>query len=102
MKRILAFGLCVVVLLSPVCATSVFAADEVTITGTVYTLLDDNYNVTSAVIISISGEYIIVDNAIGEELYELENKIVRAYGVVGEDSEGNKTLTASKYEVLPE
>jgi hypothetical protein len=81
----------------------VFAADEVTVTGTVYaTAWDDNDNVTAAVIAGVGGEYIIVNNAAGKELFKLDFKLVKASGVIGKDSEGNKTLTVTSYEVVPE
>ena len=102
-KRFLVLGLCALVLLSVVCATNVFAADEVTITGTVYAVTwDDNDNVTGATIVGMGEEYAITANAVGQELFKLDNKVVKASGVVGEDSEGNKTFTVTNYEILPE
>ena len=102
-KRSLISGLCALVLLCLVCATNVFAADEVTVTGTVYaTAWDDNGKVIAAVIACSGEEFIIVANAAGTELFNLNYKDVMASGVIGQDSEGNKTLTVSSYEVLPE
>lgn len=102
-KGSLISGLCALILFSVVFATNVFAADEVTVTGTVYaTAWDDNDNVTAAVIAGVGGEYIIVNNAAGKELFKLDFKAVKASGVIGEDSEGNKTLTVTSYEVVPE
>ena len=96
-------GLCALVLLCLVCATNVFAADEVTVTGTVYaTAWDDNGNVIAAVLACSGEEFIIVANAPGKELFNLNYRDVTASGVIGQDSEGNRTLTVSSYEVLPE
>lgn len=102
--RSLILGLFALVLLSVVCATNVFAGDEVTITGTVYAAAwDENENVTAATIVAWTGEeYAIVNNAIGQQLFKLNAEDVKATGVVGEDSEGNKTVTVTKYEVMPE
>jgi len=102
-KGSLISGLCALILFSVVFATNVFAADEVMVTGTVYaTAWDDNDNVIAAVIAGVGGEYIIVNNAAGKELFKLDFKLVKASGVIGEDSEGNKTLTVTSYEVMPE
>jgi hypothetical protein len=106
-KRLLVFGLCALVTFSLVCATNLFAEDvedEGTIIGTVYAVgWDDNGDVTAATIMSSGGEeYAIVDNAIGRNLFSLDNKVVKASGVVSEDSEGNKRFTVTNYEVMPE
>lgn len=103
-KRFLILGLCALILVSVVCATNVFAAGEVTVTGTVYAIAyDDNGNVIAATIASsMDEEYIIVADAAGKELFELDLKVVEVFGVIGEDSEGNKTLTVTSYEVMPE
>jgi hypothetical protein len=99
----LILGLCALILFSVVFATNVFAADEVTVTGTVYaTAWDDNDNVTAVVISTMGKEYVIVANAAGNELFKLGFKVVKASGVIGEDSEGNETLTVTSYEVMPE
>jgi hypothetical protein len=106
-KRLLVLGLCAVMTFSLVCATNLFAEDvedEGTIIGTVYAVAwDDDDNVTAATIMSSSGEeYAIVDNAIGRNLFSLDNKVVKASGVVSEDSEGNKRFTVTNYEIMPE
>jgi ABC-type transport system substrate-binding protein len=103
-RGFLILGVCALVLLSGVCATNMFAANEVTITGTVYAAAwDDNENVTAATIVAWMGEeYAIVNNAIGQQLFKLDSKDVKATGVVGEDSEGNKTITVTKYETVTE
>ena len=102
-KGSLISGLCALMVLSLVYATNVLAVDEATVTGTVYaTAWDDDDNVTAAVIAGFGEEYIIVQNAVGKELLKLNYKDVKASGVIGEDSEGNKTLTVSSYEVMPE
>ena len=102
-KRFLVLALSSLALFIVMCSTNVFAADEVTVTGTVYaTTWDDNDNVIAVVIASMDGEYVVVNNAAGKKLFELEYKVVKASGVVGEDSEGNKTLTVTSYEVISE
>ena len=103
-KKFLTLGLCALILVSVVFAMSVFAADEVTVTGTVYpTALDENNNVTAAVIASsMYEEYVIVTNALGKELFELKYKVVKVSGVIDQDTEGNKTLTVTKYEIIKE
>ena len=101
-KGSLISGLCALMLFSVVFATNVFAADEVTVTGTVYaTAWDDNDNVIAAVIGVMGEEYVIVANAAGKELFKLDFNVVKAAGVIGKDSEGNKTLTVTSYEVMP-
>lgn len=103
-KRFLVLVLSALALFIVMCSTNVFAADEVTVTGTVYsTASDENDNVIAAVIAgSMDGEYVIVDNTVGKELFKLEFMVVKASGVVGEDSEKNKTLTVTSYEVISE
>ena len=96
-------GLCALMLLYAVSAANVFAADEVTVTGTVYaTAWDDDDNVTAAVIAGLDEEFVIVANAAGKEMFQLNYRDVKATGVIGQDSEGNKTLTVSNYEVIQE
>ena len=102
-KKFFVLGLCALMLLSAVSAANVFAADEVTVTGTVYaTAWDDNDNVTAAEIADLDEVYVIVANAAGKELFKLNYRDVKAIGVIGQDSEGNKTLTVSSYEVIQE
>ena len=102
-KGFLISGLCALMVLSVMYATKVFAADEVTVTGTVYaTAWGDDDNVTAAVIAGLGEEYVIVQNAVGKELLKLNYKDVKASGVIGQDSEGNKTLTVTSYEVMSE
>ena len=97
------WGLCALMLLYAVSAANVFAADEVTVTGTVYaTAWDDNDNVTAAVIAGLDEEFVIVANAAGKEMFQLNYRDVKATGVIGQDSEGNKTLSVSNYEVIQE
>ena len=101
-KRFFVLGLCALMLLSAVSAANVFAADDGTVTGTVYaTAWDDDGNVTAAVIAG-SEEYVIVANVAGKELFKLNYMDVTAKGVIGQDSEGNNTLTVSSYKVVPE
>mgnify|MGYP000313912138 CR=1 FL=1 len=103
-KRFLVLAFCSLALLSIVCLANVFAADEVTITGTVYAVAwDDDDNVTAATITAGTGEeYVVVANAAGKELFKLDLEVVTASGTIGEDGEGNKTITVTKYEIMPE
>ena len=102
-KRFFVLGLCALMLLSGVSAANLFAADETAIIGTVYADdWDEDNNVIAAFIVSLGEEYVIVKNAIGKELFKLDNKVVKAFGVIGEGSEGTKTITVTKYEVMPE
>jgi hypothetical protein len=102
-KRFFVLGLCALMLLSAVSAANVFAADEVTVTGTVYaTAWDDDDNVTAAVIADSDEEFVIIANAAGRELFKLNYNNVKVSGVIGQDNEGNKTFTVSRYEVMPE
>lgn len=97
--RFLALGLCVMLAL----AANVFATDEVTITGTVYAAAwDDNDNVIEAVITGEGGEYIIVNNAVGQQLFNIAGTDVEVSGVIGEDAEGNQTITVVNYKVIAE
>lgn len=103
-KRFWFLALCTLVLVSVVCATNLSAADEVTIIGTVYAeAWDKNDNVTAAVIAgSGEEEYVIIANAVGKELFKIGYKVVKATGVLGKNSEGHKTITVTRYEVMPE
>jgi hypothetical protein len=106
-KRLLALGLCALMTFSLVCATNLFAEDvqdEGTIIGTVNAVAwDDDDNVIAVSIMSSSGEeYAIVNNTAGRNLFGLDNKVVKATGVVSEDSEGNKSFTVTNYEIMPE
>jgi hypothetical protein len=102
-KRLIVLGLCALMLLSAVSAANVFAVDEVAVTGTVYaTAWDDDDNVTAAVIAGLDEEFVIVANAAGKEIFQLNYRDVKAIGVIGQDGEGNKTLSVSSYEVIQE
>ena len=103
-KRLFALGLSALVLVCLACTTNVFAADETMIIGTVYAAAwDKDDNVISATIVTATGEeYVIVDNAVGKDLLKLDNKVVKASGVVGEQTEGNRALTVTSYEIMPE
>jgi hypothetical protein len=106
-KRLLALGLCALMTFALVCSTNLFAQDvqdEGTIIGTVNAMAwDDDDNVIAASIMSSSGEeYAIVNNTVGTNLFSLDNKVVKATGVVSEDSEGNKRFTVTNYEIMPE
>jgi hypothetical protein len=79
-------------------AVQVFAADEVTITGTLYpSALDDNANPTEVVIVNEAGDFSVVDDAVGQQLLKLAGKDVQVNGVVKKDDEGRRTITVSKF-----
>ena len=103
-RRLFVLGLCTLVLVSVACTINVFAADETMIIGTVYAeAWDENDNVIAATIMTATGEdYVIVDNAVGKDLLKLDNQVVKASGVVGEKTEGNKVFTVNSYEIMPE
>ena len=101
--RFVVLGLCGLIVLSVVYTTNVLSADEATVIGTVYaTAWDDNDNVVAAVIAGSDQDYSIVANAAGKELFKLEYQVVKASGVIGEDSEGRDTVSVTRYEVMPE
>ena len=102
-KRFFVLGLCALMVLCVGYATNVFASDEVTVIGTVHaTALDDNDNVVAARLSGWDGEYVIVANGAGNELFKLDSKVVKASGVIGIDSEGNNTISVTKYELMAE
>ena len=95
--------LCVLAMVTIVCVTSSFAAtDEVEITGTVYAIdRDENNNVTTVVLATDEGEEIVVvKSGKGMELLTLDEKTVKATGVIANDEDGNKTITVTKYTIL--
>lgn len=102
MKRnytFLVLGLCLMLMF----AANSFATEEMTMNGTIYAeTWDENDNVTSVVITGESGQYVISNNAVGQELLGLVGTDVEVTGVVGEDAEGNQTITVSKYKMMTE
>lgn len=93
-SRIIVLGFCVMFVL----AASVFAADEVTITGTVYpSVLDDNANPTEVVIMNEAGDFTVVDDTVGRQLLKLAGKDVQVNGVVKKDDQGRRTITVLNY-----
>jgi hypothetical protein len=90
-----------VLLLLVLFASTLPSADEVTVTGMVFPVSwDKNHNPTAAVIMSESNDYAIVDDALGQGLFELMYMDVRVTGFAGEDSEGNRTITVVEYEIV--
>lgn len=82
-------------------APNVLAAEQVTMAGTVYPVgWDENDQVVQAVIVSGDKEYLIVRDAIGQELFDMSYRDVKVIGQLGEDSEGNPTVTVMEYEML--
>ncbi len=96
-NRIITLGLCIILAL----AANAFAADEVTITGTLYpSALDDNANPTEVVIMNEAGDFAVVDNAVGRQLLKLAGKDVQVNGAVKEDNEGRLTITVVNFTLI--
>ena len=94
---------CVLAMVTLLCVPSLFAAtDEVEITGTVYAIdRDENSNVTAVVLATDDGEEIVVINSgKGIELLQLDEKTIKATGIIAKDEDGNKTITVAKYIIL--
>ena len=82
-------------------APNVLAAEQVIMVGTVYPVgWDENDQVVQAVIVSGDKEYLILKDAIGRELFDMSYRDVKVIGQVGEDSDGNPTVTVVEYEIL--
>ncbi len=83
-------------------AAGVSAGSTVTITGTVYgNEWDDQERPTAVVIETADGEeYRVSAEGKGKELLKLDDKNVKATGVVVEDSEGQKTIKVTAYEIV--
>ncbi|MDY6839593.1 MAG: hypothetical protein SWH78_16640 [Thermodesulfobacteriota bacterium] len=84
-------------------AASVLAteSDEVTIIGTVSAVdYDDKGSVIAAVFSGTGEDYQIVKNAFGKQLFKLDGMRVKAMGAVAEDSNGDKSLTVTSYEIM--
>ena len=91
------------ILLWVVCFTNVLAAEQVTITGTVLAMdWDDEGKPIAGFIHSMGEGYQIVDDAMGRQLFKLDHRAVIVSGVVGEDSEGYKTISVISYEIIAE
>lgn len=86
------------------CLTNISLADEVTITGKVLPVdWDDDDNVIAVVIVDDDGEeYLVLKNANGKKLLKLVDKYVSATGTIGEDSEGDKTIAVTYFEMSEE
>ncbi len=96
-NRIITLGLCIILAL----AANAFAADEVTITGTLYaSAWDDNDDPTEVVIMNEAGDFVVDDNAIGQQLLELAGKDVQVKGVVKEDNQGRRTITVVNFTLI--
>ncbi len=86
-----------------VCAVPLLAAaEEVEITGTVLASeWDANDNVTGVVIATDEGEEIVVSKSgKGMELLKLDEKTVKATGMIAMDQDDNKTITVTRYVIL--
>ena len=75
---------------------------QITTTGVLVPTDWDAEGSISAIAISTprEEEYLINNDEVGEELLDLYGAEVLVVGTVTEDSEGNKTLTVKKYELL--
>ncbi len=99
-KRSLLLVCCVLAIFALVCAPTLFAAtDEVEISGTILASeWDANDNVTAVVIATDEGEEIVVSNlGKGAELLKLDEKSVKATGLIVTDEDGRKIITVTKY-----
>lgn len=100
MKRnneVIAVVLCAVL----VFAGQVFPSEETTITGTVYAVAwDEDDNVMEAFIDGETGDYIIINDSVGRQLFAMGGAYVEVSGVIGEDADGNRTITVANYKVL--
>jgi hypothetical protein len=95
--------LSVVFMLSAACFANAPASRYVTIAGTVHAVDHDSEgNAIAAVISGMGGQYQIVDNVVGKQLFKQHNKIVEATGTIAQDSEGNLTIAVLNYRILSE
>ncbi len=99
---VLAVGFCSLFLALSIVAGYLFASETVTITGTVYEDdWDQNDNPIAVVIDADDGEeYWVASEGMGKEIFKLGEKDVKATGVVVEDSEGQKTIKVTAYEII--
>jgi len=103
-RKMLLTGICVLLITFVMCVTAVTAnADEATITGTVVAADWDDKDKAIAVSIETDDElYYVSDNPIGKQLLELLDKKVTVTGIVGEDKDGNRTITVKSYKIQSE
>ncbi len=103
-KKLLSVLVSVLLIMSFISVTHVTAyADKITIVGIVTAIeFDDNDKVVSVTIDTANGYYDVTDNAAGKELLKLLDKNVSTTGIVGEDKDGNRTITIETYEILGE
>ena len=104
-KRLILRVLCVLVIVSLVCAASLSATTgEVEITGVIF--LPDSPDVEDVYPVVLAGEdgemYAISIDGKCVELIEHDNKFVKVIGTVAIDKNGGKTLTVKHYEILKE
>jgi hypothetical protein len=96
-NRIIALGLCIILAL----AANVFAADQVTITGTVYpSALDDHAIPTEVVIMDEAGDFTVINDAVGHQLLKFVGKDIQVNGVVKKDNQGRWTVTVLNYTIM--
>ncbi len=99
---VLVIGFCSLFLALSIVAGDLFASETVTITGTVFEDDWDQNDKPIAVVIEAEDgqEYRVASEGKGKEILELGDKDVKATGVVVEDSEGQKTIKVTAYEVI--
>ena len=98
----LILGVCVVLLSYVIAPPRGDAAEQISVTGTVWEdEWDDNDNVTAVVIEADDGEeYLVSNEGKGKELLTLGGRNVKVTGVVGEEVDGWKTITVTAYAVI--
>jgi hypothetical protein len=99
-KKSLLSVLCLLAVISLICAFPRIATAE-QVTGTIYALeWDDNGNATAAEIVTDEGDAFIVSNGgRGSQVLELEGKVVTATGTITADENEQKSITISSYTV---
>ena len=91
-KRTLVIALCTLVFVTMLIAPAVYAADEVTITGVVFS--------SEGIIRTADGqEYTIAVDEMGVDLIAEDRKKVEVRGTV-EEKEGKKIINVKKYTLL--
>lgn len=103
-KKLLSSLVFVLLIMSVISVTALTAyAEKITIVGTVTAIeFDDNDKVIAVTIDTADGYYDVSDNAAGKELLKLLDKNITTTGTVGEDKDGNRTITIETYEILGE
>jgi acylphosphatase len=78
-----------------------FAAEKITITGTVQPVaFDENNKVTAVCIETKDGPYTVINNARGKKLHRRVGKDIKVTGIAGKDKDGNTAIVVKKYEIV--